>query len=329
MRIKRVNRWILFLLAGLILVASVGCAKSAKDMSPARGDYPMEEAAAPMPQEAPAVDGDFGFSNGEAEKTSYDEGAATDTAGADYGNKIIKTAYMNMETYDFDETLQKMQDLLKGMGGYVESSNVSGQSLQTDGYVRRYAHFECRVPEASYESFINSVGSLGNVTNSSEGGQDISYQYMDTEARLTSLQVQEERLLSILEKAEKIEDVIALEQELSRVRYQIESMEGQLRQWDNLVSFSRVSVDINEVTEYTDITEEPDTLWERIGDTMRRSLKSLVNFLETVLVVLTAVLPFLLLFGVIALIVVLIVRAATKKQRALHKEISEKEKRNE
>jgi len=329
MRSKRVNRWILFLLAGLILVASVGCAKSAKDISSVRGDYAMEEAAPEAPQEAPAADGDFGFTSGEAGKAAYDSDTSADTAGADYGNKIIKTAYMNMETYDFDETLKKMQDLLKGMGGYVESSSVSGRSLENDGYVRRYAHFEFRVPEASYEAFINSVGDLGNVTNSNEGGQDISYQYMDTEARLNSLEVQEERLLSILEKAEKIEDVISLEQELSRVRYEIESLQGQLRQWDNLVAFSRVSVDVNEVTEYTDITEEPDTLWERIGDTLRRSLKSLVSFLETVLVVLTAVLPFLLLFGAIALVVVLIVRAATRKQRALHKEIREKEKRNE
>ena len=329
MRSKKMNRWILFLLAALILVASMGCARSAKDISPTReqADSATEEAAPQAPAEEPAGDGDFGFNRGDDEMVEYDK-AAGETA-QDYGNKIIKTAYMDMETYDFDETLQKMQDLLEGMGGYVESSNVSGQSLHDDGYISRYAHFEFRVPAASYETFINSVGDLGNVLSSSQGGQDISYQYMDTEARLKSLEVQEERLLSILEKAEKIEDVISLEQELSRVRYEIESLQGQLRHWDNLVSFSRVSVDVSEVKEYTDITEKPDTLGERIGDTLRRSLKSLVNFLETVLVVLTAVLPFLLLFGVIALIVVLIVRAATKKQRALHKEISEKEKRNE
>jgi len=325
MRIKKMNRWILFLLAGLILVAGVGCAKSGSE---SRNDYATEEPAPPAPAEAPAVDGDFGF-NDAADSAEYEKATAEEAGTQEYGNKIIKTAYMNMETYDFDETVQKMKNLLTGMGGYVESSSESGQSLQDDGYVRRYAHFEFRVPEASYETFINSVGDLGNVIDSSQGGQDISFQYMDTEARLESLEVQEERLISILEKAEKIEDVIALEQELSRVRYEIESLQGQLRHWDNLVSFSRVSVDVNEVREYTDITEEPDTLWERIGDTLRRSFKSLVNFLETVLVVLTAVLPFLLLMGVIALIVVLIVRAATRKQRALRRETEDKEKRNE
>lgn len=328
MRSKKMNRWILFLLAALILVASVGCARFAKDMSPPRDliDSLTEETAS-MPAEEPAVDEDFGFNRGDDEMVEYDKAAGEVTQ--DYGNKIIKTAYMNMETYDFDETLQKMQDLLTGMGGYVESSNVSGRSHDEDRYVRRNAHFEFRVPEDSFMNFINSVGDLGNVTNSSEGGQDISYQYMDTEARLESLEVQEERLISILEKAEKIEDVIALEQELSRVRYEIESRQGQLRHWDNLVSFSRVSVDVNEVREYTDITEQPDTLWERIGDTLRRSFKSLVNFLETVLMVLIAILPFLLLLGVVALIVVLIVRAATKKQRALRREFKEKEERKE
>ena len=324
MRTKGMKLWIVFLLAALILAMGAGCAKSGQQ---APRDYATEEEAEPAPAEEPAADGDFGFNRGDDEIVESDKGAGE--AGQDYGNKIIKTAYMDMETYDFDETLQKMEGLLTGMGGYVESSSVSGQSLQNDGYVRRRAHFEFRVPQDSFLEFLNSVGDLGNVIDSSKGGQDISYQYMDTEARLESLEVQEERLLSILEKADKIEDVITLEQELSRIRYEIESLQGQLRHWDNLVSFSRVSVDVTEVREYTDVTEQPDTLGQRIGDTLRRSFKSLVNFLETVLVVLTAILPYLLLLGVIALIVILIVRAATKKQRALHKEIREKEKRDE
>lgn len=332
MRTKKTMRCMALVLLGLMLLLAVGCAKSAGDMSPAGRGNTAAEAVPQAPAAEPAYDRDFGFDDA-AGNAEYETSAAEEDAGEagaqDYGNKIIKTAYMNVETYTFDETIQKMQNLLAGMGGYVESSSVSGQSLYEDRYIRRYAHFEFRVPESSYETFIHSVGELGNVIDSSQGGQDISFQYMDTEARLESLQVQEDRLISILEKAEKIEDVIALEQELSRVRYEIESREGQLRHWDNLVSFSRVSVDVNEVKEYTEITEEPDTLWQRIGDTLQRSFKSLVRFLENLLVVLTAVLPYLLMLGTIALIVVLIVRAATRRKRAQRKEIEEKEKGNE
>lgn len=323
---KKVVKRIACILLGLMLLAAVGCAKSAAED---RAVYSGEQAA---PKEAPAVDGDFGFSNDAARGADEAESAAgapvPDPETHDYGNKIIMATSMEMETYEFDKTIQAMQDLLAGMGGYVESSSVSGRSLQDGGYVRRYAHFEFRVPAESYQPFLNSVGDLGNVINKSDGGQDISYQYYDTEAHLESLQLQEERLLAILEKADKLEDVITLEQALGDVRYQIESLQGQLRRWDNLVSFSRVSVSITEVKEYTEVTEEPDTLWQRIGDTLRRSVKALGNFLEAMLVGLTAVLPFLLLFAVIALVIILIVRASNRRH-ASRKEAKEKSKENQ
>jgi uncharacterized membrane protein len=322
---KKVVKRIACILLGLMLLAAVGCAKStAESVNYDKQMAPMEEPA--------MAEGDFGFSNDAARGADEAESAAGAPApnpeSHDYGNKIIKNAYMEMETYEFDKTIQAMQDLLAGMGGYVESSNISGQSLQDGGYVRRSAHFEFRVPAESYQAFLNSVGDLGNVTNKSEGGQDISYQYYDTEAHLESLQIQEDRLLAILEKADKLEDVITLEQALGDVRYQIESLQGQLRRWDNLVSFSRVSVNITEVKEYTEVTEEPDTLWQRIGDTLRRSVKALGNFLEAMLVGLTAVLPFLLLFAVIALVIILIVRASSRR-RASRREEKEKSKENQ
>lgn len=330
MRSAKTIRVGVILLLGLALLFAAGCAKSAGDAVPSGRGYSTEAApAAEEPKAESASDMDFGFAD--VAEVPYEETAAEEAGGSvtqEYGNKIIKTAYMSVETYTFDETIQKMQGLLSGMGGYVESSSISGQSLYQDGYIRRYAHFEFRVPQKSYDAFIHSVGELGNVIENTQSGEDISYQYMDTEARLKSLEVQEERLLDILSKAEKIEDVIALEQELSRVRYEIESLQGQLRHWDNLVSFSRVSVDVNEVKEYTEITEEPATLWQRIGETLRRSLKGMVNFLEDLLVGFIAALPTLLLLAVIALVVVLIIRAATRRKRARRKEIEEKEKGN-
>lgn len=313
------------LLLGLILLVAAGCA--AKSEIPFAADQ-----AAPAEEPARGEEG-FGF-NGtddtgkgavEATEESVESTAQADTA--QYGNKIIKSVYMNVETYEFDRTLTAMQNLLTGMGGYVESSSVTGRSLHDGGYISRSAHFEFRVPEANFKAFMDSVGELGNVTNQSENGEDISFQYYDTEARLESLKVQEERLLAILEKADKIEDVIALEQELSNVRYQIESLTGQIRQWDNLVSFSRASVDLTEVKEYTELAEQPDTLLERIGDTITKSFKSLVRFLEDLVVVFTAILPFLLLLAIIALAVVLIVRGSVKRRR--ERNARQKEKGNE
>ena len=84
-------------------------------------------------------------------------------------------------------------------------------------------------------------------------------------------QTEQERLLQLLEQAESIEDIITIEQRLSDVRYQLESMESQLRSYDNQVDYSTVYLYIDEVEVYTPVEEE--TTWERISAGFMDSLK--------------------------------------------------------
>ena len=79
----------------------------------------------------------------------------------------------------------------------------------------------------------------GNITNKSETTQDVTLQYSDLESRKKSLTVEQERIWALLEKADTLESVIALEERLSEIRYQLESMESQLRLYDNQVTTVR------------------------------------------------------------------------------------------
>jgi hypothetical protein len=159
------------------------------------------------------------------------------------------------------------------------------------------------VPKEYFQQFITDVGGLGNLLIKQENGDDITGQYFDTEARLKSLQIQEERLLTILQKAEKLQDIIELERELSNVRYEIENLTGTLKKWDNMVEYSRISLDVYEVKELKEEESYELTWGQRIVKAFTESLEKLVDLAKDLVVFLASALPYFVILGVIGWIV--------------------------
>ena len=94
---------------------------------------------------------------------------------------------------------------------------------------------------------MNDTDGIGNVISSSRSQENVTTQYTDYEARLESLNIQEERLLAMLEESGDLESLIALESRLSEVRYEIESIERNLRNLDQRIAYSTVNLEIQEV----------------------------------------------------------------------------------
>jgi hypothetical protein len=275
--------------------------------APAPATEPQEEE---KPQDAADLaDATGGFSESSADTASQEE-----AFGTEMGAKIIKNGYMSVETLDFDEATSTIVRRAQQQGGFIASSNVQGWSQdQARNKPMRTAHYKIRVPSSKFEQFMTDLGELGNVTRSENWGEDVSAQYFDTEARLKSLETQEDRLLAILSKAERLSDILELERELSSVRYQIENLTGTLRKWDNLVAFSTLEMDVYEVKKIEEVEEEPETLWDKIASGFKRSLENVAGFLEGLLILLVSSIPVLLLLGIIGWIVYWIVKLILRK----------------
>ena len=99
--------------------------------------------------------------------------------------------------------------------------------------------------------YKRQVEDQANVTERSETATDVTLQYSDLESRKKTLTTEQERIWALLEKADTLEAVIALEERLSEIRYQLESMESQLKLYDNQVDYSTVSIHISEAVSYT------------------------------------------------------------------------------
>ena len=162
---------------------------------------------------------------------------------------------------------------------------------------------------------MGAAGGLCNVVSRSTDVSDVTESYTDTEARLNTLRLQEERLLAILSKATELTDVLELESRLSDVRYQIESYEATLRSYDSRVSYSTLHMTLQEVVEYSVVNTPPQTLGQRLSDGFADSMRMVKNSAENVLVWIVTYLPLVLLWAVIIAVAVWLVLRAVRRRK--------------
>lgn len=236
------------------------------------------------------------------------------------GRKIIRSANLTIESKTFDSSVEILKSAVNSVGGYMENSYINASSP-------RNASYTIRLPADKLDAFLENTSAIGTIVNCSTSDKEITEQYYDTEARLKTLRTQEQRLLAILEKADTLSDVIALESELSDVLYEIESLTGTLKKYDSLIAYSTVTIYLNEVMSESIVHTVPKTLGERIGQTFAESLNDVKLFLEDVAVALVGGLPIILLYivniAVIFAVVFVIARISLKIYRKNHPELPE------
>ena len=171
-----------------------------------------------------------------------------DTAARTADNaKIIYTTYLSIETKDYDWAYQQLNDTLSNVDGYLESSNEYTDSTDST----RTLSLTLRVPESSYDAFVDAAEQTGSVTSKSESAEDVTTQYMDIEARLDSLTAQRTRLQELQASADNLTDLLQIESSLSDVQYQIESYQSQLNWYSQQVSYCTVNITLDEVETLT------------------------------------------------------------------------------
>lgn len=228
-----------------------------------------------------------------------------------YSEKVIYTADAQIETTDFDTSLENIYRSIEFYDAYLESSYVTGKSYSSQFYgyqTYRYAQLVIRVPSKGYQNLTQNLSLFGNVLNLTQNSDNITEQYYDVQSRLDTYEIEEERILSMLEKAETVADMIELESRLSDIRYQIESLESRLRTWQNQVDYSTVTIELNEVAELTQKVEVQRTYWQEIGDGIKASAKSVASFFKKLFMNFVIALPVIVTIAVVVVIVIIIIK---------------------
>lgn len=264
----------------------------------------------------------YGYETAEAaaEEPISEDGGASAVAAPQTSRKLIKTVNINAETEDFDTLVPNLQRQVETLGGYIESISVydvGSYYLGEQEVKQRCANLTARVPKEKLDGFLSQVGEQTNVTSRSENVEDVTLQYVDLESHKKALLTEQERLLALMEKAESVEDIIAIEGRLSEVRYQLESMESQLRTYDNQIDYSTVYLSIEEVRKYS--PPQTATVWQRIENGFMKSLEDIGFGIRDFAIGIVIDIPYIVLWLIIIAVAVLvfrILRKVWKKRRA-------------
>ncbi len=223
----------------------------------------------------------------------------------DVNRKLIKTVEMTVETKEYDRMSEGLKEQVVAYGGYVERMNTYNGSSYSGRQANRSANLTIRIPEDKLDAFLSEVSSICNVIRRSENVNDVTLAYVDLTSHKESLQTEHARLLELLEKAETVADIITIQERLSNVRYQIESMESQIRTYDNQVNYSTIYLEISEVKELTPVEEE--TVWERISGGFVSSLRAVGSGFVEFFIWLLANSPYLIIWALVIFAVLWIV----------------------
>ena len=300
-------------LAAVLLLAGCGGGSSMSNGAAAGGD---------MPASSSISGGGWGENESWAEEDSWDQAMPEPEAPMDPGQgstvyqrpdaKLIRRATLEIQTEQFDQSLEALNKLVDSCEGYFENSVLySGGRL--DAYASRNGEYVIRVPAEKYNQFLASAGNLGYVTHKNESTEDVGERYYDTEARLKTQRTKQERLLALLEKAETMEDIIALEGALSDVEFQIEMYSSDLNRNDALINYATFHVYLSEVGRVTQEVGETSSLGQRMAAGFQSSVRGLGEGFQEFLIWVSYNIFLLVILAAVAAAAVIVGRRELKR----------------
>ena len=232
------------------------------------------------------------------------EAKAVPTPKATANRKIIYDARVELVTEDLNKLESGLLRIIEMQGAYIADSDRSGASGET-----RHGNWKVRVPVDAYDAFVRGVIGLGELVSTRANSQDVSAEYYDLDARQAAKKVEEARLLKHLaDSTGRLDEILAVERELSRVRSEIEQMQGRLAVLSNQTSLATVTVTASEIKGY--IPPQAPTLGQKVARTFAGSVDSLKTRGEAVLLATVALIPWIPLMIPTAILAFFVVRRA-------------------
>lgn len=314
--------WLVMGLVGALLLGGCGAKTSDVRMEAVNGgyyatgsaadeDYYYSKSEAAMDSaSSPSFRGEYG-SDG-SELTDKGENGETELYNTE-NEKLIRTVTMQLQTKEFETLLSYLDGKVAELGGYIQSSQIYGNGMDSYGY--RSATMTFRIPQSKLDLFVSGVGENATIVRKSENAENVTLKYADTEARLKSLQIEQERFLALLEKADTVENILVLEQHLTELRYEIESYASTLKLYDNKVNYSTVTIDVSEVNRITPVEQNP-SLFTRMKDGFADTWYDIKDGLADFAVWFVTNIIYLVIWAVIIVAVIVVAKKIIKSRKA-------------
>ena len=154
--------------------------------------------------------------------------------------RIIRNVSLDLEVSDLESSMDQTKKLIADSGGYIANVNRGEKSIS----------IVAKVPEPKIDNTTESISKLGRVVSKNLNSQDVTEEAIDIESKIANLHLLRDRFRKLLEKANQVTDILAIEKELSRIQTEIDSIEGRQKALSSKVEFSQLDLEIQRKTIY-------------------------------------------------------------------------------
>ena len=317
----------LALIAAIVLVAACSSPTSESSVS-STGTSTLVSPGAPSIADGSKTGASGSGSTAEAPApTSPSRQDASTPSAVSSQQLVVVNKTMLIETAKVDDAIAKIRALVARDGAEISSMQVAtasdepiylnpvpladgSTSSASAGPLRAYV--TVRVPSDRYADFVAEAAKLGKVLTESETSDDVTQQHVDMKARLGNLQAEQSRLRQLFARAKSVKDMLAVEQELTRVQGDIESMQAQITYLERQAARATVTL---ELTEPKPIVRPAGTDWG-VSTALTDSIRAFVATMNSLIVLLGPVIALLIFVALPAGLIAWLVTRRLKKRRA-------------
>ena len=253
---------------------------------------------------------------------------------ADAARMVVRTVSMRLKVDDVDKTARRVAALAGSYQGYVQSMQISSDaggpvyppgpvplqdtgtgssgSGQLQGTADALAGYvTVRVPARSLERFRRDVTGLGKILYEATDSQDVTAEHADLKARLKNLEATEIGLRRLFNKAKTVTEMLAIQEQLTQIQGQIESLTAQIKVLNDQAAMSTATVQL----------VGPEPVVSPSGDdwgfttALRTAVRAFVGTINVLIVAIGASLPLLTIIALGVLLIVWLVRRSSRKSR--------------
>lgn len=272
-------------------------------------------------------DGDYKGSSTAPEAEFYEESAVEEPTINENGSnnkdtemtlveeKLVYYCDLEIETKTYSESYNAIKALIAEYNGLIQSESQTDKdydwyySSRNSEEASMKSYISCRIPSKNYDEFVNGISNLDTENNKVVSKQtsidNISQEYYDNKTQIESLEIQEARLLTMMEQAETMEDMIAVEKRLTEVQSQLNRLKTKLVYMDMDVAYSYVNINLEEVKEYT-YTPEETTFFSRMWDEVKDAWELGGDLFEGLLSTIFHLIP-ILIFIILPIVIFIII----------------------
>lgn len=251
--------------------------------------------------------GTYSYNNSNGAGNANESAGSYDNANAASASsqKLIKKASVRLETKNADELIKNINSQISSLKGYTSSLNQS----KYDGYLT--VDTNVCVPAEKLDEFLDFLEKSGTITSKNVETADVTDDYTDTESQIKALETEEKALLGILEKCENVQDTMNVQERLTSVRGELESLKSQKKNYDQRIAYSEVLINISEVER---VKKTPTSFGSQVSEKFSESLYNIGQFFRNLGVFVLGASPYFVIAAVVIVVAVIIIKKKRNKK---------------